>query len=158
MKIDRRFKQYFSSKYGRMRSRVKHEKRYQGLECMNRQEWDNFLSRTLTKRLQLWCAWATNGYPLKLSPSIDRINPLKGYLPDNVRWITHSQNSILGNRKETTCQRGHPWIPTNLVHNTGSYYSCRLCRNFNDRNRWANTKDKRNARRRFLAAVSGKGK
>ena len=30
------------------------------------------------------------------TPSIDRINPLKGYALENMRWLTHSENSRFG--------------------------------------------------------------
>lgn len=30
--------------------------------------------------------------------SIDRIDPMKGYSPDNCRWITVSENSTLRNQ------------------------------------------------------------
>ena len=50
--------------------------------------------------------WAySNGYfepsknmDFKDYPSIDRIDPEKGYSPDNCRWITVSENSILRNK------------------------------------------------------------
>lgn len=51
-------------------------------------------------------AWSlANGYyeqskdvPLKARLSIDRIDPDKGYSPDNCRWITFSENASLRNQ------------------------------------------------------------
>lgn len=37
--------------------------------------------------------WKDNNYNRKLSPSVDRINPLLGYTKDNIRFVTHSFNS-----------------------------------------------------------------
>ena len=40
--------------------------------------------------------WVASGYNKRLSPSIDRIDVEKGYTPDNMRWLTHSENSSNG--------------------------------------------------------------
>jgi hypothetical protein len=32
----------------------------------------------------------------KLAPTVDRIDSSKGYSLDNMRWLTHSENSRLG--------------------------------------------------------------
>lgn len=40
--------------------------------------------------------WVCSGYDRKLTPSIDRIDSNSGYILDNMRWITHSENSRLG--------------------------------------------------------------
>ena len=54
-----------------------------------------------------WCdyenfkAWALdNGYQDNLS--IDRIDPSKGYSPDNCRWITSSENTARANKNHTS--------------------------------------------------------
>lgn len=41
----------------------------------------------------LFDAWAAAGYDRKLTPSVDRIDPKKGYTADNMEWVTHSENS-----------------------------------------------------------------
>lgn len=45
--------------------------------------WDNYLSAKRNR---------------KLAPTVNRIDPQKGYTLDNMEWITHSQNSSLANR------------------------------------------------------------
>lgn len=45
---------------------------------------------------QLWAAWVKSGYDMRMTPSFDRIDSSLGYVPGNVRWITHSENSRLG--------------------------------------------------------------
>ena len=37
-----------------------------------------------------------SGYDRKLAPTVDRIDSSKGYTLDNMRWLTHSENSRLG--------------------------------------------------------------
>lgn len=44
----------------------------------------------------LFDTWKENNYDRKLTPSVDRIDSEKGYELDNMRWITHSENSRLG--------------------------------------------------------------
>lgn len=41
----------------------------------------------------LYINWAFNGFTRSLAPSVDRINPGKGYVIDNMEWVTHSENS-----------------------------------------------------------------
>lgn len=45
---------------------------------------------------KLYHNWINSNYDRKLTPSIDRINTKKGYLLNNIRWLTHSENSRLG--------------------------------------------------------------
>lgn len=42
---------------------------------------------------RLFDEWEDNHYNQKLSPSINRIVPEKGYAINNIEWITHSENS-----------------------------------------------------------------
>ena len=56
------------------------------------EEWDNY---------SCFKGWAmTNGYEDSLS--IDRIDPSKGYSPDNCRWISQSDNTARANKNHTT--------------------------------------------------------
>lgn len=86
--------------YRNMESRVKgiHKTKahlYSGLEILNREdfyEW-SFGDQDFNR---LYEGWVSSDYDMKLSPSIDRLDTSKGYLKDNIRWITHSENSRLG--------------------------------------------------------------
>lgn len=46
---------------------------------------------------KLFNTYTTNGYPRRLAPSVDRVNPDKGYTLDNMEWVTHAENSRRGN-------------------------------------------------------------
>ena len=46
----------------------------------------------------LFAAYEASGYDRRLAPSPDRIDPNGGYMLDNMRWLTHSENSALANR------------------------------------------------------------
>jgi hypothetical protein len=43
--------------------------------------------------IELYNLYVASGYDIKLAPSVDRINPDKGYELSNMEWITHSENS-----------------------------------------------------------------
>jgi len=41
----------------------------------------------------LFRAWEASGHNRKLCPSVNRIDPRRGYELDNMEWVTHSENS-----------------------------------------------------------------
>lgn len=43
--------------------------------------------------LRLHAAWVASGYARHMGPSIDRIDPDKGYTFDNMQWLTTQQNT-----------------------------------------------------------------
>lgn len=102
-KYEKTFKGFLMRKYRNMQSRVtgvqwRKFHLYGGKELLDRKEfykW-SFSSESL---LLLWNNWIKNNYERKLCPTVDRIDPKKGYTLDNMRWITHSENSSLSTRK-----------------------------------------------------------
>lgn len=44
----------------------------------------------------LFRKWSVENFQLKFRPTIDRIDPNRGYRLDNIRWLSHSENSRLG--------------------------------------------------------------
>jgi len=44
------------------------------------------------KYIELYNVYVASGYDRKLAPSIDRINPDKGYTMSNIEWVTNSEN------------------------------------------------------------------
>jgi hypothetical protein len=68
---------------------------YMGLEILSRED---FYKWSLENKdyMALHKDWVDSGYDRKLSPSIDRINVSKGYVLENIRWVTHAENSRLG--------------------------------------------------------------
>lgn len=87
--------------YSSMERRVmglnkKSELLYKDLPIMSRA---SFLSKSLgDKNFKiLYKKWKDGGFKLKDRPTPDRIYSQHGYMWDNIRWITFSENSILGN-------------------------------------------------------------
>jgi hypothetical protein len=109
--------------YRNMESRVtgvqkKKAHLYAGLELMPR---DEFYLWAHSSRLfwDLWRVWKQAGHPRKLTPSVNRKDPERGYVIDNIEWLTHSANSANIRRAgRLTCVNGHEWVE-------GSYYDYR---------------------------------
>lgn len=68
---------------------------YEGLSILDKEDFYRW-SEADESFNNLFAAWEESGYDTKLSPSIDRINPKDGYSLDNMRWLTHGENSRLG--------------------------------------------------------------
>jgi hypothetical protein len=68
---------------------------YKGKDVLSKQD---FYDWSLNNKdfYRLYEDWCASGFDRKLSPSVDRIDTSKGYTIDNMRWITHSENSRLG--------------------------------------------------------------
>lgn len=51
---------------------------------------------------EMFKEWELSDYSRKLTPTVDRIDSEDGYYIENMRWLTHSENSRLGaiNRNE----------------------------------------------------------
>jgi len=48
--------------------------------------------------IAIYFDWAANGFQRWDSPSIDRIDPTKGYTLDNIQWLAYSENCIKNNK------------------------------------------------------------
>lgn len=66
---------------------------YQGLEILDKFDFYEWSLHHESPYWDLYEAWKASGYTRKLSPSVDRYNPYRGYTLDNMRWTTHSINS-----------------------------------------------------------------
>lgn len=89
-------------KYRNMKSRVtgvqkKKYHLYKGLYLLPKQFFYSWSLVNLDFQ-ELWKKWVESGYERRLCPSVDRIDSNKGYTLDNMRWITHSENSKGGCR------------------------------------------------------------
>lgn len=68
---------------------------YEGLSILDKECFYRW-SETDENFNKLFGAWEKSGYDTRLSPSIDRIDSSAGYSLDNMRWLTHGENSRLG--------------------------------------------------------------
>jgi calcineurin-like phosphoesterase family protein len=65
---------------------------YQDMQYLSKDEFYSWSENDPTFR-KLFKEWEDSNYDRKLSPSVDRIWPMFGYIKDNMRWMTHSENS-----------------------------------------------------------------
>lgn len=91
---------YLMRTYRNMLSRVKgilKEKRhlYEGLEILSKQEFYDW-AKGSPEFLVIFKEYGESDYQPGMAPSIDREDSSKGYTLDNMRWLTHSENSRLG--------------------------------------------------------------
>lgn len=99
-KYEKTKKGFLMRTYRNMKSRVSGIQRlkshlYLGLTILPREDFYKF-SLASEDFNKLFDIWEASMYDRKLSPSINRINSNKGYILDNIEWVTHSENSRLG--------------------------------------------------------------
>lgn len=87
------FNGYFVGSYSAAKWRTKSKSRYIGLELMSKEDWKLFLEDTIEDRKVLWDEYVASGFKLRFAPSLDRIDPTKGYIQNNCRWIRQHENS-----------------------------------------------------------------
>lgn len=93
-------KGYLMRSYRNMKSRVlgivkKKAHLYVGKEIVSKDQFYQWALNNDTFKA-LFEAYKQSGYNIKYAPSVDRVDSTIGYRLDNMRWLTHSQNSLLG--------------------------------------------------------------
>lgn len=70
---------------------------YGGLPILSRDDFYEW-SMASPEFHALFDGWVASGYRCGMSPSVDRVDPSRGYTLDNMEWITHSENSRRSSR------------------------------------------------------------
>lgn len=101
-KYEKTFNGFLMRMYRNMQSRVtgvQHKKAhlYLGKELMSREDF-YFIAKNDIELKKLFNEWELSKYNRKLTPSIDRIKSELGYSKENIRFVTHSENSRNVNR------------------------------------------------------------
>lgn len=99
-RYEKTIKGFLMRTYRNMKSRItgvqkKKYHLYKDKELINKFDF-YYWSITNSDFATLFENWKRNEYKQKLTPSIDRIDSSRGYILENMRWITHSENSRLG--------------------------------------------------------------
>jgi len=86
--------------YRNMKSRVRGVQKskahiYKGLSILPRDDFYK-MSRGDREFWALWRDWVASRYDRKLTPSVHRVDPRRGYDLGNIEWLTSSENSRLG--------------------------------------------------------------
>lgn len=104
-KYERTKKGFLVRKYRNMRSRIEGIQKekfhlYENKYLLEKQKFYSWALRDDTFH-ELFNCWEKQNYSRKLCPSVDRIDPTKGYELDNMEWVTHSENSRRGGLKKS---------------------------------------------------------
>lgn len=96
-KYEKTPKGYLVRKYRNMLSRItgvqkKKYHLYKGLAILPKEKFYEWALNSDDFKI-LFINYKDSEYDRKLAPTVDRIDPTKGYELDNMQWITHSENS-----------------------------------------------------------------
>lgn len=91
---------FLMRKYRNMQSRVlgiqyKKAHLYKGKAILSRGEFYDW-SMSSPEFFTMFDTWKSSGHDRRLCPTVDRIDSEVGYIKENMRWLTHSENSRLG--------------------------------------------------------------
>jgi len=82
------------------RSSKKSKRKYfvTGKKVLSRLEYDKWCKNNMKDFNTIYKNWVNSNFDFKLSPSIDRIDSKKSYLPENMQWLSKSDNCIKYNK------------------------------------------------------------
>lgn len=101
--------------YRNMKSRVegilkKKKHLYEGLPILPKEDFYKW-AKSSSEFHRLFDEWEKSGYKCGESPSVDRIDPNKGYIIGNMRWLSHRENSRLTRANRSLCSETLPLVP-----------------------------------------------
>lgn len=102
------FLRIWGRRYAHMKARVEgrstNRSNAGGKELMTKEEFFKWCKDfdNLDSFMSLWFDWANSGFKLWNAPSIDRIYSDKGYVIDNIQWLSFSANCEKNNRNPIT--------------------------------------------------------
>jgi len=89
---------FIKLKYRSMKNRVNHKNKkrfgsYNNIPICSRDEFIKFASNSNPLKT-LYKEWQDSGYKLQLTPSVDRIVNEKGYVINNIQFLTFKENTL----------------------------------------------------------------
>lgn len=70
---------------------------YCGKELLSREDFYRWAKETTVNKFsEMFEVYKNSGYDRRFAPTVDRIDSKLGYFPENMQWLTHSENSRLG--------------------------------------------------------------
>jgi ribosomal protein L40E len=84
------------SRYNLMKSRVNgtstHKSSAFGKQLCTKEEYLDWCNKTQKDFTRIYNFWLKSGCKLKFTPTVDRINNNIGYIPENMQWLSQSDN------------------------------------------------------------------
>lgn len=108
-RYNRTFKGVINTRYHYMKSRIK---KNNWIDPDFTQEWFIIWTSTDDDFKRLYDAYVKNKYNKWHTPSLDRIDPEKPYIKENIRWVSWFDNWEKGNNEQTRIdpsQFGKEW-------------------------------------------------
>ena len=85
----------------RVRGKGSSPKLYEGLEICTKDEFTKWALQDRNYKVLLE-SWEKQGYPLTLTPTVDRIDSKRGYSLGNIQWLSYSDNA---SKTDRSCSR-----------------------------------------------------
>jgi hypothetical protein len=109
-KYEKTINGFLVRKYRNMQSRVvgvqwKKAHLYFGKHLLPREDFYKW-AKSCKEFYRMFEIWKDSRYERRLCPTVDRIDPHKGYFLDNMRWLTLSDNSRLGSYSQRGIKKG----------------------------------------------------
>ena len=100
LKYEKTINGHLMRMYRNMKSRVEgiqwHKAHlYKGKSLLLKEDFYSW-AKSCPEFILLHKKWLESNCDRRLVPTVNRINPLRGYELDNMEWLTHSENSSLG--------------------------------------------------------------
>lgn len=93
-------KRILNHRYNQIRQRVDgratRDYKVNGSKMLSREEYFEWCNENMKIFDKIYDSWRESGFARGLTPSIDRVNNNLGYVPNNMQWLTLSQNSKKG--------------------------------------------------------------
>lgn len=90
---DRYLKQKYYMMKRRCEGKTNHHS-YDGKEIMSFNEWLKWCEETRPRFMKLFNGWVKSSWDRNKAPSIDRIDSSRGYIKENIQWITNYENTL----------------------------------------------------------------
>ncbi len=65
--------------------------------------------------IRIWLDWQESGYDLRMAPSVDRVDPTRGYELDNLQILTNEANTLKGTMSPSLWDAFKAYSPTRTL-------------------------------------------